>query len=121
MRLLLWSYKMADGPQSEIEVTTSKNPLKLSVDAEAAQEFKARAVKSVAHKREDARILLALTIIAPMPAIVLFTFITMWFTDAKYSELRELVETLITPIVGIVGAVTGFYFSESRNWGDDEN
>ncbi|MFQ5565674.1 MAG: hypothetical protein ACE5EU_04855 [Paracoccaceae bacterium] len=33
----------------------------------------------------------------------------------KVADVRPLIEMLLTPIVGLVGAVTGFYFGEKKS------
>jgi hypothetical protein len=61
--------------------------------------------------REDARNKIALMIVGSLCGIVLFSFITLW-VGKPIADIKEILEILISPVIGIVGAVTGFYFGE---------
>lgn len=44
---------------------------------------------------------------------MLLSFVTLWFTSTTFQDLKSLLEISFAPIVGIAGAVTGFYFGSS--------
>jgi hypothetical protein len=69
----------------------------------------------VARRREWSRTILAGLIVGSLVFIVVGTFVTLWTRqDAKIDDLREMVHILMSPTIGIVGAVMGFYFGERR-------
>lgn len=62
-------------------------------------------------EREKLRGWIALMLVSLLVAVVVFAFMTLWFGDtAHQSNLKVLLDLIIAPIVGVVGAVTGFYF-----------
>ena len=45
--------------------------------------------------------------------IVFLSFVSLWcIKDFQFADLKELLHILIPPVIGIVGAVSGFYFGE---------
>jgi hypothetical protein len=64
----------------------------------------------VAERREGMRGILAGALVAILAATTLLGFASVGFDWASPEEARELLAVLLTPIVGLVGAATGFYF-----------
>jgi hypothetical protein len=85
-----------------------ENAVPLSGDAQAFN-----LTEHVARRREWLRALLASLIVGSFAFIVVGTFATLWMhTDSTINDLREMIHILISPTIGIVGAVMGFYFGE---------
>jgi hypothetical protein len=77
------------------------------------QKEKSGAVKEVVEaRREWARGAVAIMIVGALLIVVLLSF-GMIFSNRPTSDIKEIVELLIAPVIGIVGAVTGFYFGSS--------
>jgi len=79
-------------------------------------------IEQVSRLRENARGRIALWIVGSLFAIVLlsylvFTLLVFSGTPPTFDNLKDLTEALVAPVVGIVGAVTGFYFGEKRSEG----
>ncbi len=67
-------------------------------------------------EREKLRGKIALILVSLLVGIVLMAFFTLWFAaPEKVSKLKEVLDLVVAPIVGIVGAVTGFYFGGKEN------
>lgn len=64
----------------------------------------------VAERREGMRGILAGALVAILAVTTLLGFASVGFDWASPEEARELLAILLTPIVGLVGAATGFYF-----------
>jgi len=45
-------------------------------------------------------------------AFLLLSIIALGGTGISVADLKDIIETLIAPVAGVVGAVTGFYFGE---------
>ena len=70
---------------------------------------------SIAQQREDARSFLAKAIVFCLLLIVAAGFPAVWFlATPKAAAAIKLIQVLIGPVAGIVGAVTGFYFGANR-------
>jgi cytochrome bd-type quinol oxidase subunit 2 len=66
-------------------------------------------------KREYARQVLAIIVVSSLAFIVIASFASLWLCGTKnVDDVVKVIEAVISPVVGIVGAVTGFYFGESR-------
>jgi hypothetical protein len=71
-----------------------------------------------AKDREWARGTIALTLVGVLAGIVVFAFIYVLISlfilksFRDLDSLKTLLEILFSPVVGLVGAVTGFYFGE---------
>jgi hypothetical protein len=65
-----------------------------------------------AQDREKARGLMAQALILILGTIVLFTFVTLWWSGpyVKPADLKDLLAVLLGPIAALVGSATGFYF-----------
>lgn len=68
-------------------------------------------------RREKSRFYVALVIVGSLFAIVVCAFlllsiIALGGTGISVADLKDIIETLIAPVAGVVGAVTGFYFGE---------
>jgi len=66
--------------------------------------------------REMTRVVIAFIATSSLLIIVIFPFCILWKMDAKFEDLRELLHILIPPLIGVFGAIAGFYFGE-RNMG----
>jgi hypothetical protein len=70
----------------------------------------------VAQQREFARQLIAVLIVGSLFVIVVFSYLSLWYKKDGMiiSDITGVLDKLISPVVGIVGAVTGFYFGERQ-------
>ena len=68
--------------------------------------------RTVAHRQESARWWIAGALLAPLGFIVVAAFLSLWFNLATGEELRDVLTLIFAPVVGLVGAVVGFYFGE---------
>ena len=68
----------------------------------------------VAKHQEESRRLVALIIVGSMAFLVAAPFVFVDLSGAKLEDIIKLVQTLITPVIGVVGAVTGFYYGSIR-------
>jgi hypothetical protein len=68
-------------------------------------------------KREDARRWLALIVVASLAFIVVASFVSLWYYSKINSidDIVKVIDAVTSPVIGIVGAVTGFYFGESQS------
>ena len=65
----------------------------------------------VSLKRESARQTVAIIVAVTILAVVICSFITLWtFSARSVTDLKVLLDILFAPIIGIFGAVVGFYF-----------
>lgn len=68
--------------------------------------------RTIDERREDARRGLAYTIVACLAAVVFGSFLLFWTRGAAtVDDVVKVIQAVLSPVVGIVGAVTGFYFS----------
>jgi len=66
-------------------------------------------------KREGARQWIALMVVSALAFIVISSFVSLWVYGAKsIDDVVKVIEAVTSPVIGIVGAVTGFYFGESQ-------
>jgi len=68
-----------------------------------------------APEREKKRGLIALVLVASLCGIIVLAFAFIFFVPAAAANielLKSVLEIIFAPIVGLVGAVTGFYFGE---------
>ena len=65
-----------------------------------------------APEREKLRGTLALLLVSLLIGIVLLGFVSVWFNWVAIADLKQLLELVFTPVVTLVGAVTGFYYGE---------
>nr|WP_294505811.1 hypothetical protein [uncultured Rhodopila sp.] len=73
-------------------------------------------IHPIAKKREDVRWYIALIIVLSLAFIVVASFVSLWVRgETPVDEVVKVIGAITAPVIGIVGAVTGFYFSESRN------
>lgn len=65
-----------------------------------------------AEHRERARQRLAETLVGILALIVLFSFLTLWWStvSVKSSDLKDLLSILLAPIATLAGSAIGFYF-----------
>lgn len=62
--------------------------------------------------REKKRGRIALTLVYLLCAVVLASFSYAFYRPADIDALKALLEIVFAPVVGLVGAATGFYFGE---------
>ena len=68
-----------------------------------------------APEREKKRGIIALVLVSALCGIIVLAFLYMFIFPAASTDieaLKSLLEIIFAPIVGLVGAVTGFYFGE---------
>jgi hypothetical protein len=66
---------------------------------------------TIPYQREQLRGRIALLLIALLIAVIFISFIMLWFLPAnRFDSLIELLQIIFAPIIGLVGAVTGFYY-----------
>lgn len=68
-----------------------------------------------APEREQKRGLIALILVSALCGIIVLAFAFIFFVPAANANidiLKSVLEIIFAPIVGLVGAVTGFYFGE---------
>jgi uncharacterized membrane protein (DUF485 family) len=76
-------------------------------------------VHPIAKRREDARWYIALIIVLSLAFIVIASFVSLWLRgETPVDDVVKVIGAITAPVISIVGAMTGFYFSESRNIGD---
>jgi hypothetical protein len=62
-------------------------------------------------QREQRRGQIALLLIALLIVVIVTSFIMLWLLPAdRFDSLMELLQIIFAPIIGLVGAVTGFYY-----------
>jgi hypothetical protein len=71
---------------------------------------------TIEEAREDARKSVALIIVAAFTCVLLLSLAVFFFRDkdTKPDDVLKIIQAVLAPITGIVGAVTGFYFSASQ-------
>jgi hypothetical protein len=72
----------------------------------------------IPYQRERRRGQIALLLVALLVAVVVLSFAALWFLPTnRFDSLMKLLQILFAPIIGLVGAVTGFYYGggESRS------
>lgn len=63
--------------------------------------------------REMVRGWLAQALVLLLTLVVLISFISVW-AGADFEEVKGILELTLTPLVGLAGAVTGFYFGSKE-------
>lgn len=59
---------------------------------------------------EKMRGAIAIVLLSILAAVILFAFIGLWTMRITIDDTRVILELLFAPLVGLVGAVTGFYY-----------
>ena len=93
---------------------SGSGPLDLSGEpapAPAGTAFNATAYDP-AQDREKVRGRIAMALIVLLIALVSLLFLAILVSVVKVADLDKIVATILTPIMGIVGTVIGFYFGE---------
>ncbi len=96
-------------PEVNLAEATQQPPRSSLKEVSLAETTRGRTVTRVEERREWARAAVALVIVGALLLIVIGTFVLM-FLGKPTSDLKDALQLLIAPVVGIVGAVTGFYF-----------
>ena len=92
--------------------------------SEAAEPF-SHFHEPILERREKSRFYVALVIVGSLFAIVICAFLTLSLlalgaTGISVADLKDIIATLIAPVAGVVGAVTGFYFGERQRGADSQ-
>jgi hypothetical protein len=69
-------------------------------------------VVPVEEKRETLRGRIAGALLLILAFIVVGSFLSLWFGWGTNEELTNVLSLVFAPVVGLVGAVTGFYYGE---------
>lgn len=77
-------------------------------------------VPEAAKQFEESRLWIALIIVGSMAFIVVASFALIYSCRDKIDDVIKLVQLLIAPVIGVVGAVTGFYYG-SRGTADGKS
>lgn len=101
--------------RSSLQESTGYKTISLNQEAEIDGPISVN--EHIIRRREWSRQIIAISIMASMLILMVFPFATLFIIEeVKFSDLKELLHILIPPVIGIVGAVMGFYFGE-RNMG----
>jgi hypothetical protein len=65
--------------------------------------------------QERTRGRIASGLVGLLAVMVLFSFLTVWFSTVEPSDLKELLSALLSPIAVLAGSATGFYFGGKGN------
>ncbi len=65
-----------------------------------------------ARQREHVRAGIAYLLIGLLVGIIVLSFLMLILAGRSFDEVKGMLELLLAPIVGLVGAVTGFYYGE---------
>lgn len=94
----------------ELEVIAEKNGLPAPEVRELGSLRSEK--RSTEEQRELLRGAIAYALLAMLGFVVVAAFITLWFDWGTGEDLETLLTALFAPIIGLVGAVTGFYYGE---------
>ena len=99
---------MTDSPR----ISQVPRPIDLTADRPAAEQIGEGLPAPSIDPREPARRKIAYSLLALLAAIILAAIVTLFVDDAvvPLQRAKDLVGLLLTPIVGLVGSVVGFYF-----------
>ena len=67
--------------------------------------------------REFMRGLLAFTLVGILGFLAIVALLSLWFSKATPDDLQTVLGVVFTPIVGLVGAATGFYYGGRNSSG----
>ncbi len=65
-----------------------------------------------APKRERLRGVIAISLVGLLVGIVVMTFISLATGWVAFPDVKGVLDLVLAPVIGLVGAVTGFYFGE---------
>lgn len=68
---------------------------------------------SIDRDREQKRGWIALILVGLLAAVIILSFIGL-FLKVELKDLKELLTIILSPLVALVGAATGFYFGEKN-------
>ena len=102
--------------QNDSAVRTDSSVLGQTISLEKVASSETPLSVEIARIRESSRSKISFLIVGSLPFIIISSFISLWvlwcFSSPKVEDLRSVLELIISPVIGIVGAVTGFYFGE---------
>jgi len=77
-------------------------------------------VSPIDEKRESIRGKLASWLVGLLAILVIASVIpiVMPFIDIDFTKFKDMLSITLTPVIGLVGAVTGFYFGEKSSASD---
>jgi TctA family transporter len=64
----------------------------------------------VAAKEAATREWIAYSLLAILAGTILGGFVTIWATSASTTDVKDLLVPMVTGLIGLLGAVTGFYY-----------
>jgi len=88
----------------------------LTKEAETIDDLDRASLRDLDHKREEKRGQIALYLIYVL-AFTVFISLIRAFMTCQVSEYKEILEIVFSPVVGLVGTATGFYFGEKVSKG----
>ena len=65
-----------------------------------------------APEREKIRGSIALILVWLLVGLVAALFLSVWFFGTDLTNIKTILELVLAPIIGLVGAITGFYYGE---------
>jgi uncharacterized membrane protein len=111
-----------DGSASPETVGPSQNLRSLNSDPVLGRP---KSVRGVSHMREWARQWVAIIIVSCLALTVLMSFSVLFYmvylNKATIGDAKDVISLVVGPVIGIVGAVTGFYFSKMQNDDDEDS
>lgn len=87
-----------------LEAEPEDAPLPLALPETRTQPYE------LARDQERTRGRIAGGLVGLLSVIVLFSFLTLWWSTVKPDDLKELLSALIGPVAVLAGSATGFYF-----------
>lgn len=76
--------------------------------------------EGIRQKRESYRGRIAMSLLAILALVIVATFLLVAIERVEVSEIETLTSLMLTPIVGLVGAATGFYYGGGGDAAGDE-
>jgi len=70
--------------------------------------------------RESLRGVIAYALLGILAFVILGSFVTLWFDWGTGADVDALLTILFAPLIGLVGAVTGFYYGERSSASKDK-
>lgn len=65
--------------------------------------------------REWQRTIVSVGLLFALLFIIIASFVTLWIGDGSDTTLKDLLQIVYAPLLGIVGAAIGFYFGQRPN------
>jgi hypothetical protein len=97
----------ANGTDAPEELDLTDETVPASTEADKPPDAKPY---DLVKERESMRGRVAGALLVILAFIVIGAFFSLWFNWAKEEELKTVLTILFGPVIGLVGAATGFYF-----------